>query len=123
MSSFAENGVLYYPFECSNVEPFADHTVYLAVYEGTHIPSPSAERFAFGDDGSISVQPGKEAALFTLPLDPVKAAPEKASQFQFLPSAEPVSSEKPENLETFPDSEEGSVPHPYRHAGLTQLPA
>lgn len=38
VSSFAQEGVLYYLFECDNVEPFADHTVYLAVYPGTHTP-------------------------------------------------------------------------------------
>ncbi len=76
-STFAEDGTLYYLFECGNVEPFANHTVYLAVYEGTHCP-PSAEIFAFGEDGSISVLPGKEAALFPLPLDSAKADPATA---------------------------------------------
>lgn len=74
--TFAQDGVLYYLFECDNVEPFADHTVYLAVYPGTHIP-PSTELFGF-DEGTGAITPKGEAALFVLPLDQAKADPEKA---------------------------------------------
>lgn len=74
--TFAQEGTLYYLFECDNVEPFADHTVYLAVYPGTHIP-PSAELFTFdGETGAIA--PKSDAALFPLPLDSAKADPRKA---------------------------------------------
>lgn len=74
--TFAQEGVLYYLFECDNVEPFADHTVYLAVYPGTHIP-PSAELFGF-DEGTGAITSKGEAAMFTLPLDERKADPQKA---------------------------------------------
>ena len=74
--TFAQDGVLYYLFECDSVEPFADHTVYLAVYPGTHIP-PSAELFGF-DEGTGAITPKGDAALFVLPLDRAKADPEKA---------------------------------------------
>ena len=78
VSSFAQEGVLYYLFECDNVEPFADHTVYLAVYPGTHTP-PSAERFGFEDATGVITSKG-EAALFSLPLDESKANARKAEE-------------------------------------------
>ena len=74
--TFAQDGVLYYLFECDSVEPFADHTVYLAVYPGTHT-APSAELFGF-DEGTGAITPKGDAALFALPLDRAKADPEKA---------------------------------------------
>lgn len=76
--TFAQEGVLYYLFECDNVEPFADHTVYLAVYPGTHIP-PSAELFGF-DEGTGAITAKADVALFTLPLDESKADPQKAEE-------------------------------------------
>ena len=78
VSSFAQEGVLYYLFESDNVEPFADHTVYLAVYPGTHIP-PSAELFGFEDATGVITSKG-EAALFSLPLDESKANAQKAEE-------------------------------------------
>lgn len=78
VSSFAQEGVLYYLFECDNVEPFADHTVYLAVYPGIHTP-PSAELFGFEDATGVITSKG-EAALFSLPLDESKANAQKAEE-------------------------------------------
>lgn len=78
VSSFAQEGVLYYLFECDNVEPFADHTVYLAVYPGTHTP-PSAKLFGFEDATGVITSKG-EAALFSLPLDESKANAQKAEE-------------------------------------------
>ena len=78
VSSFAQEGVLYYLFECDNVEPFADHTVYLAVYPGTHTP-PSAELCGFEDATGVITSKG-EAALFSLPLDESKANAQKAEE-------------------------------------------
>ena len=78
VSSFAQEGVLYYLFECDNVEPFADHTVYLAVYPGTHTP-PSAELCDFEDATGVITSKG-EAALFSLPLDESKANAQKAEE-------------------------------------------
>lgn len=80
--TFAREGILYYLFECDSVEPFADRTVYLAVYPGTHIP-PNAETFAVSDEGHISVVAGAEAAMFVLPLDGSKADPDKAAAMGF----------------------------------------
>lgn len=93
--TFAQEGVLYYLFECDNVEPFADHTVYLAVYPGTHIP-PSAELFGF-DEGTGAITAKGDAALFVLPLDRSKADPEKAEALAegwFQPQS--VESQEPE---------------------------
>lgn len=67
-ATFAQEGVLYYLLECDSVEPFADHTVYLAVYPGTHVP-PSAETFRF-DQETGAITPKGDTALFILPLDP-----------------------------------------------------
>lgn len=75
--TFAQDGVLYYLFECDNVEPFADRTVYLAVYPGFHI-SPSPDTFSVSDEGHISVKEGADAAMFVLPLDGSKADSGKA---------------------------------------------
>ena len=94
--TFAQDGVLYYLFECENVEPFADRTVYLAVYPGTHIP-PDAATFDYdGDTGAISVKKGADAAMFVLPLDESKADSGKAQGIvdglfgpQPVPSAQP----------------------------------
>lgn len=99
--TFAQNGTLYYLFECDSVEPFADHTVYLAVYPGTHIP-PSAELFSFGDDGAIAYQSGQDGALFTLPLDPSKANPAAVAQLM-EPWMEPQASEPPADEAVSPD--------------------
>lgn len=76
--TFAQEGTLYYLFECDNVEVFADHTVYLAVYPGTHTP-PSAELFGFEDATGVITSKG-EAALFSLPLDESKANAQKAEE-------------------------------------------
>lgn len=76
VDSFAEDGVLYYLIDCDSVEVFADRTIYLAVYPGTHT-SPSTELFDFDEDTG-AITPKGETAIFTLPLDESKADPEKA---------------------------------------------
>ncbi len=104
-TSFAENGVLYYLFECDSVEPFADHTVYLAAYEGWGM-APSAEMFTF-EDGKIGVQDGQDVALFTLALDSAKADPEGvAERFPALPQVAENVSEPDADAQTG-DEEEG----------------
>lgn len=80
--TFAQDGVLYYLLECDSVEPFADRTVYLAVYPGTHIP-PNADTFTISDKGHISIVEGADVAMFVLPLDESKADPEKAAEMGF----------------------------------------
>lgn len=76
VSTFTQDGILYDLLECDSVECFADHTVYLAVYPGTHIP-PAAEQFGF-DETTGAITAKGEAVLFTLPLDKSKADPQKA---------------------------------------------
>lgn len=78
-SSFVQGGEAYYLFECEGLEIFADHTVYLAAFQGM---PPSSEFFALGDDGSISFADGVQGphAIFTLPLDSTNADPAAAEQ-------------------------------------------
>ena len=95
--TFAQDGTLYYLFECDNVEIFADHTVYLAVYPGTHTP-PSAELFGF-DEKTGAITPKGDTALFSLPLDPAKAAPQKAQALAgdwMEDDPQPTESQEPE---------------------------
>ncbi len=91
--TFAQEGVLYYLFECDNVEPFADRAVYLAVYPGTHLP-PNAATFAISDEGHISVKTGAEAVLFPLPLEKGKADAQKVADMGFA-LWEPIPEEAP----------------------------
>lgn len=94
--TFAEEGTLYYLFECDNVEPLADHTVYLAVYPGTHTP-PSAELFSFDEaTGVFAPQAGADVALFPLPLDKSKADPQAVQGLlDWMKDDGPVASEPP----------------------------
>lgn len=62
-TSFAQDGVVYYLFDCQSVEPFADRTVYLAAFEGF----PSAEIFTMAEDGSISFTEQMESGFITFP--------------------------------------------------------
>lgn len=77
IQSFLEDGTAYYLLDTRNLEPFADHTVYLAVYAGG---VPDGTLFTLGEDGAIAFNQGVEgtAALFTLPLDPARADPAAA---------------------------------------------
>ncbi len=101
---FVENGVVYYLFECDSVEPFADHTVYLAAYEGWGM-APSAEMFTF-EDGKIAVQPGQDVSLFTLALDSAKADPAGvAERFPALPQTNEDASEPDADAQTGDDGE------------------
>lgn len=70
--SFVEDGAAYYLFDTRNLEIFADHTVYFAIYEGG-VPSP--EEFTMEADGSLRFAKDFQGAhaLFTLPLDAGKA--------------------------------------------------
>ena len=59
---------------------FADHTVYLAFYEGG---VPTREYFTMAEDGSIAFAQGIAGphALFTLPLHESKADPAAVDDF------------------------------------------
>lgn len=79
-TGFARDGNYYYLIDTQSIEMFADHTVYMAFYEGG---VPNNTIFYVNDDGTIEfcgdftgVQ-----ALFTLPLDPAKADPAAAEAF------------------------------------------
>ena len=76
--SFVEDGAAYYLFDTRNLEIFADHTVYFAIYEGG-VPSPAQSPMA--GDGTISLAPDVTGALFTLPLDPAGADSAAAEAF------------------------------------------
>ena len=76
--SFVQDGVAYYLFDTRNLEMFADHTVYFAIYEGG-VPDPAT--FPTAEDGTISLAEDMEGALFTLPLNESKADPAAARAF------------------------------------------
>ena len=81
VTGFAQDGVYYYLLDTLDLNPFADHTVYLAFYEGSSIPS--REQFTMGEDGSIAFREDFAGAhaLFILPLDESLADPEAAQDF------------------------------------------
>lgn len=79
-SSFKKDGVAYYLMDCTgSLDLLADHTVYLAFYQGD---IPSRDTFATAADGSISFTDNVTGprALFTLPLDAADADPAAAAQ-------------------------------------------
>lgn len=100
LTSFVQDGTLYCLLECDTVEPFADHTVYLAVYPGTH-SVPSTRIFSFSADGAIAYQPGQEGILFPLPLDPAKADPAAAAALteEDAPPASSASEDVPADVQ------------------------
>lgn len=78
-SGMEENGVLYYLYNCENLEIFADKTVHLAVYEGF---IPNINIITMNQDGTFEFTEGYEGfkAMFRIPLDPAKADPEAANE-------------------------------------------
>lgn len=79
-TGFSDGGTFYFLLDTQDLEMFADHTVYLAFYEGG---VPSSESFAVAEDGAIAFADGFEGprALFTLPLDAGKANPDAVAAF------------------------------------------
>lgn len=69
------DGVAYYIMDIQDLGIFADHTVYLAVYEGG---VPSMDLFSMTGDGAISLRDGVAGVLFTLPMDETLADPAAA---------------------------------------------
>lgn len=69
------DGVAYYIMDIQNLGIFADHTVYLAVYEGG---VPSMDLFSMTRDGAISMRDSVVGTLFTLPMDKSLADPAAA---------------------------------------------
>lgn len=74
-----ENGVLYYLYECENLEIFADKNVYLAVYEGF---VPGLDIINMKDNGEFEFVKTYKGfkAMFRIPLDPSKANPEASDE-------------------------------------------
>lgn len=79
-SGLEHEGVLYYLFDTSDIEIFADYTVYVAAYEGF---LPSADIFTLQDDGTIVYNENYQGfkAMFTFDLDETKADPEAVKEF------------------------------------------
>lgn len=76
-----EDGVEYVIIETTNINVFADHTVYVAAYSYSNDNViPSSKAYTLNDDGTISVVEGYDgvATLFEIPLDPTLADPEAA---------------------------------------------
>lgn len=80
VSLLEQDGVLYYLLDTQNIEMFADHTVYMAFYQGM---APDRDTFTVAEDGTIAFAENFEGprALFTLPLDESKADPAAVEQF------------------------------------------
>lgn len=78
--AFTKNGTAYYLFDYQSLEMFANHTVYLAVYQGN---APSSDDFDMAADGTISFTKSFQSphALFTLPMDPSKADDAAVEQY------------------------------------------
>lgn len=74
------DGVYYYLLDTQSIEMFADHTVYMAFYEGL---TPNNTIFTVAEDGTIAFAEDFTGvhALFTLPLDPAKADRAAADAF------------------------------------------
>ncbi len=79
-SGMAKDGVYYYLLDTASIEMFADHTVYMAFYEGM---VPNNTIFTVAGDGTIAFCDDFTGvqALFTLPLDPAKADPAAVEAF------------------------------------------
>ncbi len=77
-----EDGVEYIIIETTNINIFADHTIYVAAYSyrGDNVIPLKDEAYTLNDDGTISINEGYRgvATLFEIPLDETLADPEAA---------------------------------------------
>lgn len=81
-SEMLVDGVVYRLLECDNVEPFADHELYLCVIGGKSFYDKDA--YSFDEEtGQIARNHAYDGlnALFRLPIDVSKADPEKAGAY------------------------------------------
>lgn len=78
-SGLEENGILYYLYDCENLEIFADKNVLLAVYEGLF---PSVDIITMRPDGTFEFAEDYNGfeAMFRIPIDSSKANPEAANK-------------------------------------------
>lgn len=75
-----ENGILYDLIQTANIEPFADHKIYLGISDAL---SPDLYAFSYDKEtGEYSRNESYEGlnALFTLPIDKDKADSKKAAE-------------------------------------------
>lgn len=77
-ASFLQDGRAYYVMDTQDIQIFADHTVYLAVYQGF---VPSYQQFSAAEDGTLTMREDVTGCMFTLPLDPALADPEAVRAF------------------------------------------
>lgn len=78
---FTKDGVIYHMYECSSLEKFADHAIYLCISDD--LPSFSEYSYLYDSaSGTICRNEQYEGlnALFFLPLDPAKADPKAAKE-------------------------------------------
>lgn len=76
--SFLQDGRAYYVMDTKDIQIFADHTVYMAVYQGF---VPSYRQFSAAEDGTLTMRGDVVGCMFTLPLDPALADPEAVQNF------------------------------------------
>lgn len=72
---FKKDGVLYYMFECNNLEKFADHDIYMCVTDDIGFTEYS---YLYDNDKNLLARNTEYEglnALFSVPLDPAKANP------------------------------------------------
>jgi len=80
-SEILADGVVYHLVEFENITIFADRGVYIGIIEGR---TPNNQAFLIDEQtGEISVNPDYDgiSILFSLPIDPALANPEKAQAF------------------------------------------
>ena len=80
-SEILADGVVYHLVEFENITIFADRGVYIGIIEGR---TPNNQAFLVDEQtGEISVNPDYDgiSILFSLPIDPALANPEKAQAF------------------------------------------
>lgn len=79
--SLVKDGVIYYMYECNNLEKFADHDIYMCVSDD--LPAFSEYSYIYDKDaGTIARNEEYEGlnALFLLPIDSAKADPKAAEE-------------------------------------------
>ncbi len=77
--SFLKDGVIYYLYECNNLEKYADHAIYMCVSDD----NPSFSEYSYLYDNDFQNLARNEEyeglnALFSLPMDAAKADPTAA---------------------------------------------
>ena len=77
---FKKDGILYYMYECGNLEKFADHDIYMCVSDDLGLTEYS---YLYDNDKNMIARNEEYEglnALFSLPLDPSKADPKAVEE-------------------------------------------